>query len=102
MNPSDANDICTKDLLAMVFLKTKYWGLFRDIEENRDLYTQVRLDDMRASLLVDDKEEQEYRKKHFDDLFERLGYTATHSKLLRSVLNEPFPVSQGTTRENKD
>jgi hypothetical protein len=102
MSSENTNDICTKDLLAIVFLKTKYWGLFRDIEKNRDLYTQIRLYDKRAFLLWDDKEEQEYREKHFNDLFERLGYTDRDTELLRQILNDTLPGWHGDTSINED
>jgi hypothetical protein len=95
-------DIRTKDLIAMVFLKTKYWGLFRDIEANRDLYTQIRLEDRRASLLFDDKDEQEYRKKHFNELFEKLGYSTKDIDLLRPLLSEIFPAWNGNNHDNDD
>jgi len=102
MNPDSSIDIRTKDLIAMVFLKTKYWGLFRDIEANRDLYTQIRLEDRRASLLFDDKDEQDYRKKHFDDLFEKLGYGTRDVELLGELLGDIFPGWRGGAHVNED
>lgn len=102
MNLEDTNDIRAKDLIVMVFLKTKYWGLFRDIEANRDLYTQIHFDDRRFSLLIDDHREEEYRKKHFNGLFERLGYSDSDTEMLRAVLNETFPGWNGRSNIDDD
>ncbi len=85
------SDIRSKDLITMAFLKTKFWGLFRDIENNRDLYTEIRLDDPRAILMFYDDEEKKYRQKYFDTLFEGLGYTENDVHLLRSILDDTFP-----------
>jgi hypothetical protein len=100
MNPH--KDIRTKDLIAMAFLKTKYWGLFRDIEVNRDIYTQIRLEDNRAYWLFDRDDGQEHRKKHFNDLFKRLGYSAGDMWLLRPLLSETFPDWQGEGHTSED
>lgn len=100
MNPN--KDIRTKDLIAMAFLKTKYWGLYRDIEANRDIYTQVRLEDDRAFWLFDRNDEQEHRKNHFNELFTRLGYGAGDMRLLRPLLSETFPDWQGEGHTSED
>lgn len=102
MNSDDYSDICTKDLISMSFLKTKYWGIFRDIEINRDLYTQIRLDDRRAALLFDDKQEKEYREKHFKELFKRLDYTSSDVEVVRSILDKTFPSWNGGPGVNED
>lgn len=95
-------DIRTKDLIAIAFLKTKYWGLFRDIEANRDIYTQIRFEDSRAYWLFDRGDEQEHRKKHFNELFETLGYNARDMRLLRPLLSETFPDWQGEGHTSED
>ncbi|HEV7453900.1 MAG TPA: hypothetical protein VGO07_01430 [Candidatus Saccharimonadales bacterium] len=85
-------DIRTKDLIAMAVLKTKYWDIFWDIEKNKDLYTQIRLEDRRASvLMMDDDDEQKYRKQHFDSLFGELGYSSEDIQSVQSILNDTFP-----------
>jgi hypothetical protein len=100
MNPD--KDIRTKDLIAMAFLKTKYWGLYRDIEAYRDIYTQIRFEDNRAYWLFDRNDEQEHRKEHFNDLFKRLGYSAGDMRLLRPLLSETFPDWQGEGHTSED
>jgi len=103
----EAAAIGPQDLIALAFLKTKYWGLFRDIEVNRDLYTQSRQEDKRASFSFD-VDLPKYRKEHFDQLFEMLGYPADDITLLSSLLNDIFPgwvggrgVSEDDLRINK-
>ncbi len=100
MNPD--TDIRTKDLITMAFLKTKYWGLFRDIEANRDIYTQIRLEDDRAYWLFDKEDRNEYRKKHFDELFKKLSYSASDMRLLLPLLSETFPDWQGEGHTSED
>lgn len=100
MNPD--KDIRTKDLITMAFLKTKYWGLFRHIEANRDIYTQIRLEDSRAYWLFEREDTHEYRKKHFEELFKRLGYDASDMRLLRPLLSETFPDWQGEGHTSED
>jgi hypothetical protein len=99
---SDSDDIRSKDIMVMSFLKIKYWGLFRDIEASRDLYTQIRLEDSRASLLFDDRNNEEYRKKHFNDLFKRLGYDSNDIQLLNPILGETFPDWRGNGHISED
>lgn len=95
-------DIRTKDLITMAFLKTKYWGLYRDVEVNRDVYTQVRFEDPRAFWLFDPSDEQEHRKNHFNELFNRLGYGTSDMRLLRPLLSETFPDWQGKGHTSDD
>lgn len=102
MNPNSQDDIRTKDVMTMAFLKIKYWGLFRDIEANRDLYTQIRLEDQRASLLFDRSDDENHRKKHFNDLFERLGYDSNDIQLLQPLLSETFPDWRGEGHISED
>lgn len=102
MNPDNQNDIRTKDVMTMAFLKIKYWGLFRDIEANRDLYTQIRLEDRSASLLFDHDNDQEYRKKHFNELFVGLGYGSNDIELLQTILSETFPDWRGEGHISED
>jgi hypothetical protein len=91
MNSNSTSDIISKDLVIMAFLKTKYWGLFADIESNRGLYTQIRPEDRIFSLMFSDGEEGKYRKNHFNRLFESLSYSQDEIDLLTDMLNEVFP-----------
>ncbi len=100
MNPD--KDIRTKDLITMAFLKTKYWDLFRDIEANRDIYTQIRFEDGRAYWLFDREDTHMYRKKHFEELFKRHSYNAGDMRLLHSLLSETFPDWHGEGNISED
>lgn len=89
------NIVNMDDFIVLTHIKIKYPFVYRDIAQNRHIYTQYTstLDEEAIAYHMwgSDDERMEYRKNHIDTMFERSGLSKDTADRLRKMLADIFP-----------
>lgn len=89
------NIVNMDDFIVLTHIKIKYPSIYRDIAQNRHIYTQYTssLDEEAIAYHMwgSDDERTEYKKKHIDTMFERSGLSVDTADRLRKMLADIFP-----------
>lgn len=83
------------DFLILAHIKLKYPFVYRDIMQNKHIYTQFNeaLDDEEAITfyMMDNGKQDDYKREHIDNLIKRSTLSSEGSKVLRQLLADIFP-----------
>jgi hypothetical protein len=89
------NIVNMDDFIVLTHIKIKYPSIYRDIAQNRHIYTQYAysLDEESIAyrMMSSEDEQTEYKKKHLDNMFERSGLSMDTADRLRKMLADIFP-----------
>lgn len=89
------NIVNMDDFIVLTHIKIKYPYIYRDISQNRHIYTQYTSgldeDAIAYHMMGSDEERTEYKRTHIDAMFERSGLSKSTEDRVREMLADVFP-----------